>query len=307
VNREGPLAVAVADDQIHVGDRFAVAFERTLRVPVEGSDYPLPPGLGRFPIRDIPTLGLAIPLWQREALWLAFDGTDWKPNAVQVGVGGINAVSGERWTDRLAANPQNYVVTPHQLWLDGINAGAGTVRQFVAVPLGTALTVEGQLTGREDVVALQLRVFEPQPGRFPDEAPPPPEGPQAGRPLAGAIGVGAGGRIRQRIHPDHFGIDTWDPGSATEVTVHLVNSEQWEQATGEPPPPSPVDAATYTAAGLPWFERYDERHGDVAAPERLQRVRPFAEGNDTPVEIDPRQIRPVDPDADATGPASPQE
>jgi hypothetical protein len=38
--------------------------------------------------------GVFIPMYQREALWLAFGGAYWKPNAVKIGVGKINAVSG---------------------------------------------------------------------------------------------------------------------------------------------------------------------------------------------------------------------
>jgi hypothetical protein len=52
-----------------------------------------------------------------------------------------------------------------------MNTGAGTVRQFVAVPLGAGDTVEEQLTGAAYVGGIQLRVFEPKPGRF-DEVPP---------------------------------------------------------------------------------------------------------------------------------------
>src|SRR6266498_5380524 len=155
--------VSVREGQVRVGDRFAVAFQRTLRIPEDGRVYPLPPGLGRLPVAPVEELGDAapavseadsavfIPLYQREALWLAFEGADWKPNAVQVAVGGVNAVSGEPWEARLSDAPQNYLVCPNQPWLDGINAGDGFVRQFVALPLGSGATVEGRLTGREEV------------------------------------------------------------------------------------------------------------------------------------------------------------
>jgi hypothetical protein len=38
-------------DQLVVGD-VAVAFQRTLRIPERGV-HPLPPGLGRFPLRRV--------------------------------------------------------------------------------------------------------------------------------------------------------------------------------------------------------------------------------------------------------------
>jgi hypothetical protein len=44
------LKVTIDKDMITIGERFAVAFQRTLRIPDDGHGYPLPPGLGRFPI-----------------------------------------------------------------------------------------------------------------------------------------------------------------------------------------------------------------------------------------------------------------
>ena len=46
---------------------------------------------------------------------------------------------------------------PDQPWLDGINAGDGFIRQFVAVPLGLGATVEAQVTGDEVHGGVQLR------------------------------------------------------------------------------------------------------------------------------------------------------
>jgi hypothetical protein len=54
--------------------------------------------------------------------------------------------------------------------------------------------------------------------------------------------------------------------------VHIVNSQQFRELTGEEPPPTPVSAQTYAEHGLPWFELYDERRGDIPAAERLARV-----------------------------------
>jgi len=44
------LRVRVLDDAIRIGRHFAVSFQRTLRIPDDGGVYPLPPGLGRFPL-----------------------------------------------------------------------------------------------------------------------------------------------------------------------------------------------------------------------------------------------------------------
>jgi hypothetical protein len=101
------LTVAIENAAIRLGPHSAVSFHRTLRIPDDGLEYPLPPGLGTLPIfrvadyRDrLPASWQAvgggfIPLYQREALWLGFHGPDWRSQAVKVAVGGINALSGD--------------------------------------------------------------------------------------------------------------------------------------------------------------------------------------------------------------------
>nr|WP_235215905.1 hypothetical protein [Mycobacterium kyorinense] len=144
-------AVTVDRDQLRLGP-VGVSFQRTLRIPESGL-HPLPPGLGRFPLRrveDYPDTapaewlargGIMLPIYQREAVWLSFDADE--PAALQVGIGKVCAVSGNKWSEYLTRDPQNYVALPEQPWLDGINAGDGYIRQFVAVPLGCGATVEG--------------------------------------------------------------------------------------------------------------------------------------------------------------------
>ncbi len=320
------LIESLADTHIiRIGPRFAVSFQRTLRVPDTGRTYPLPPGLGAFPIYAAAPYGdvfpgnaagpastgrapiggasndragnvFFIPMYQREALWLGFRGASWHPNAVMIFAGGVNAISGAisgaisavapgrsaasasgeddlQGGHVLDDHPQNYIVTPLQPWLDGFNTGDGTVRQFVAMPLGLGYTMEAAITDRERYGRIHITVFEPKHGRFPDE--PPPEISPEKRPLAGMgggqfarMGLGAGGVMRQKIYPDPHGLDAWDPANYGEVTIHIVNSAQFREITGQDPPPTPVDAAVYTLHGLPWFELFDADKGDVprAAP-----------------------------------------
>ena len=239
-----------------------------------------------------------IPLRQGEALWLAFGGDDWHPNAAQVAVGGVNAVTGEDFAAGLSDDPQNYLVAPDQPWLDGIKTGDGEVRQFVAAPLGSGVTVEGQVTGNEARGGLQLRVFEAKEGRFPDKPPPGPDPDMMFLPMAMAagapMGVAAGGRMRQRIYPDKHGLDTWDTDRWGEVDVRIVNSEEFRALTGQDPPPTPVTAKVYTEHGLPWFELYDADSGDVAASETLGGVKSVGElTGDRPdaTDVDPKQVK----------------
>jgi hypothetical protein len=334
----------IRDDRVLFGPQLAVSFQRTLRVPEDSGTYPLPPGLGRFPLYRVEDFGrlpqsmrevggVFICMYQREAMWVGFEGTWWKPTAVKVGVGGANAVSGHPWDEVPRSHPQDYLVSPNQPWLDGINAGEGFVRQFVAMPLGEGYTVEGQITGAEEHGGIQLVAFDPKPGRFPDQPPPPEARPRPhvqSMPGADArMGLGAGGRIYQRLYPDPYGIETWDTEARTSVWVHILNSEQFQEATGLEPPPTPVDARAYTELGFPWFEVYDEGKGALEAPTGLAGISTVSEIDrrrgvpvdaEEPLQVDPSQVRSARPgprnrflegsdpseEADRDSPAAPQ-
>lgn len=116
--------------QVHPHARASIAFQRTLRIPDDNRDYPLPAGLGRFPLHavdafDVPPAwrasgGVFLPMYPSEALWIEL-GSSWPtyPMAIKIAAGKINAVAGEAWCDELGADPQDYVVIPEQPWLDG--------------------------------------------------------------------------------------------------------------------------------------------------------------------------------------------
>ncbi|MFF6996796.1 hypothetical protein ACFY93_17835 [Streptomyces sp. NPDC008313] len=317
-----------------------VRFIRTLRLPEKGT-HPLPPGLGEFPVRrveDHPDTvpaewrargGVMLPVYLREAMWLSFAGTT-EPAALQVGVGKVCAVSGEPWSSRLRRDPQNYVVLPRQPWLDGINSGKGTVRQFVAVPMGLGATVEGQVTGEEVWGGVQLQSFPlnatelaawreaerlrelersrmPRAaaygGAMPMSAPAPGAAPGApggirrrGR-AAPAMGLGVGGSMHQEVYRDERRLTDWAEEPSGRVFVHLVTPPEWRRITGEAPPPSPVDRAAYTRAGLPWFDYYDQDATDLAPTDTLGSVQPVGDwlGDDHEPwqQPSPHQVKPL--------------
>jgi len=299
---------------IHVGPHFTVQFERTLRIPDDANTYPLPPSLGAFPIyrvRDyadrVPEAwneygGVFIPMYQREALWLSFGGSDWCPSAVKVAAGHINAVTGKRMHKKLNRTQQNYLVTPDQPWLDGINAGKGYIRQFVAMPLGGGYTVEEQLTGKAEFGGLQMIVYAPKEGIFEEpvyELPCMEEQICAYAPSAPEMGLGAGGKMEQKIYPDEYGVDVWDTSNFGEVYVHIVNSQAFHYITGHKAPSTPISAETYTDYGLPWFRLYDECVRDIAPADTLAQVKTINEVDraaadegavEKPVELDEKQI-----------------
>jgi hypothetical protein len=314
--------VRIDGNTLRLPGGVAVRFIRTLRLPETGT-HPLPPGLGEFPVRRVADYadrvpgawrargGVMLPVYLREAMWLSFTGTR-EPAALQVGVGKVCAVSGKPWSDRLSRTPQNYVVLPRQPWLDGINSGKGTVRQFVAVPLGLGATVEGQVTGEEIWGGVQLQSFPlkddrlaawrererlraeraravPQAGygaAMPLAMPPAPGGvpapamaaaPAARRPRAAAMGLGVGGSMRQEVYQDDRPLSDWADEPAGRVFVHLVTPPEWRRITGEAPPPSPVDRAAYTSAGLPWYDYYDEDAQDLSPTDTLEAVKPVGD------------------------------
>ncbi|MGW1892699.1 hypothetical protein ACWCP6_21045 [Streptomyces sp. NPDC002004] len=347
----GNTAVRVDGNSLLLPGGVRVRFIRTLRLPETGT-HPLPPGLGEFPVRrvedhadTVPAAwrargGVMLPVYLREAMWLSFAGTV-DPAALQVGVGKVCAVSGKPWSDRLSRDPQNYVVLPRQPWLDGINSGKGTVRQFVAVPLGMGATVEGQVTGEETWGGVQLQSFPLSGGALAawreeqrraaeaarTAAPPPtagfgamapmsapagpvpppmaaaPAAPSGGVPrAAAAMGLGVGGSMRQEVYRDDRPASDWAAEPSGRVFVHLVTPPEWRRITGEAAPPSPVDRAAYTRAGLPWFDYYDADAADLPPTGTLGGVRPVGDwlGDDhepwqPPA---PHQVQPL---ADAPG------
>ena len=105
------LKVVADRNAIHFGSRCSISFQRTLRIPDDGQTYPLPPGLGIFDIHRVEDhkdrlppdwqkdQAVFIPMYQREAMWIGFRAAHWKPNAVQIAIGGIQKQP-SHWTPK---------------------------------------------------------------------------------------------------------------------------------------------------------------------------------------------------------------
>jgi hypothetical protein len=325
-------------NRVEIGERFAVSFQRTLRIPDDGRAYPLPPTLGVFPLRWVEDFhdrlppgwydpsgppAVFLPMAQREAMWLAFEAASWKPSAVKIGLGQINALTGSAWDEQLHADPQDYLVCPLQPWLDGVKTGPGVIRQFVAMPLGQGYSIEGQLSGQESAFSLQILVYDPLPGLFPDQPPPArPFEPVMGEPLSFAapseadqsLGLAAGGQIIQKVYPDPYGVQTWSQESPGRLRVFILNSRVYQQVTGQPPPASPISAKTYTEHGFPWFSLYDESLDDLAPAPGLSAVESVRQldqrqglspgPEETPPEIPDSQVHGIRPEDESRLPDS---
>lgn len=289
MTNHAPL-VRLLQDQL-VLDGVMVSFQRTLRIPEHGV-HALPPGLGRFPLRRVadypdtaPTSwlergGVMLPVYQREAMWLSFSAE--APSALKVGVGKVCAVSGNPWEDGLSQDPQNYLAVPLQPWLDGINSGDGTVRQFVAVRHGLGATVEAQVTGQETHGAVQLAVHTLTPEarrRWKEQERLRPDVDFmvcGAAPMSADMGIGAGGTMRQEIYDDERPVTDYNE-QGSRLFVHLCSAAQWRTITGEDPPTTPVSARAYSEAALPWFDYYDADAQDLPPSQALADVNPVGD------------------------------
>jgi hypothetical protein len=274
--------------EVHPGAVLSIDFQRTLRIPDDGKSYPLPPGLGRFPLRHVDDHaqtvpdgwiehgGVLLPMYQAEALWLYFhagmvhERLAAYPFAVKVATGKINAVSGAAWCDGIHRRPQDYLVTPGQPWLDGYCVRKGLIRQFVAMPLGAGYSAEEQLTGQAEHGGLQIMVYPMK--RVVFERRFPVRDQEESRtwglsrrflsplraPCGAAMGLAPGGLMRQEIYQDRFDLDDWDLTQRSRCFVHIANSLVWRAITGSTPPTPPPTAKEYQRAGLPWFDYYAE-------------------------------------------------
>ena len=281
------MAGQAEEEWVVLDDGLRLGIQRTLRVPETGGPYPLPPGLGRTRVLSADALGgdarldadAVVPLHPHEAIWLQFRGAPGDPRAVKLAVGRIDALTGQPWTLQLESDPQNYIVCPYQPWLDGFHTESGVVRQFVAVPLRTGESVEHQLTG-VDTGGITVACYRPDQPLEPMPRAPAGQGGQR------QLGVGAGGRIHQRVYPDPYGRDRWQPSPVSVKKIVLMDARDFSRRFNLVVPPSPIDAGTYTRFGLPWFEVYDEPRGDIPAPAAFTHLKPI----DTAVADDDRTV-----------------
>ena len=284
-------------EEVHPHAVCKVNFQRTLRIPDDEKEYPLPPGLGRFEIQHIDDLaarlpqvlvrrgGVVMPMWQSEAMWLNFSSRHTRadyPFAIKISAGKINAITGEPWQEPLQREPQDYLVLPRQPWLDGFCEKKGIIRQFVAAALGQGATVEEQITGQAVNGGLQIvacpmkrevyeklhqhingdvaRCLQPSPIH------------------ANSLDMGfaAGGKMRQELYTDPYGLDAWDQQHPSRCFITVLNAQSWQSITGTYPPTKPPTMADYAKSGMPWFDYYAADQKPLEGSSVLSRVKSFA-------------------------------
>lgn len=276
---------------VHKDAGVEVNFQRTLRLPDDGTEHALPPGLGKFPLRHLEDYdlgsnnhlksrgGLLMPMFQADALWLNFYSIPFDyPVALKIATGKICAVSGEEWVDRLNRDPQDYVVVPNQPWLDGYNVSKGVIRQFVAAPLGEGVTVEEQSAGRSDIGGIQIEAFPMKRQyyvrsvsarrRFEPRM-------NMNLQASSIMGLSAGGKMKQKIYEDPHKFEAWDLRRSERCFITIANAAQWMSITGEEPPLSPVSVEQYNIAGLPWFSYFDDDKKAIEGAKAIGKLESF--------------------------------
>ncbi len=291
--------------EVHEDAVLKIGFQRTLRIPDDNREHNLPPDLETFSLEHVDDHadrlpadwerhgGVFLPMHQAEAMWIHFTGS--YPMAVRVAAGKVNAVTGELWRDEMSRHPQDYLVVPDQLWLDGFCAETGLVRQFVAMPLEEGYTAEEQLTGEARHGGVQISVFPIKAPAYEAIKIPPnvllyPAGPYVSTDYD--MGLAPGGLMRQKVYEDRHGFDAWEKTVNSRCFVHILNSVQFLGVTGEEPPQKSPTAQEYTKAGLPWFDYYG---GDLEALKGAKglagldsvAVKRFKKGESAPPDNDP--------------------
>ncbi|KAF3915745.1 hypothetical protein ABW20_dc0100463 [Dactylellina cionopaga] len=251
-----PLSVALQDDTIVVDGRLGITFRRTIRVPDNDQISNLPPDMGKMSLINVSGIASRLP----------------GAMAVKGGLmvtmhGGINVVSGEPENENTATTLrrralvakgdliQDYVVVPGQRWLDGIAVAGGKVRQFVAAPLGSGLTIEGQLTNEELVGGLQFEIIATK--RLSTLVPSTMHLVLA---LSGGgpeLGIAAGGMIKQSILPDHIpksGRFQWVKDDILVFNVQMLDAIDYTRIIDGPKQAKPVSAQDYAASGGQFFD-----------------------------------------------------
>jgi len=249
--------------EVHPDAKLMVEFQRTLRIPDGEREFPLLPGLGRFPlfpVQDLVAQGKApwleqveamLPMYQSEAMWLSFQPSysvaheTFYPFAVKISAGSRDAVTGRTCSPALHRNPQDYLVLNQQSWLGGFSNGHGTVHQFVAVPFGNKeLGGDNQHNGNQG--RLQIEVFPLARQAFDLYFPSDSWKAHLSADTDRATGIGAEPREPhselepQRLNGHSFRHEDWDRDTRASYSLHLANSLQWCSMTGSPPPSPPL-------------------------------------------------------------------
>ena len=199
--------------------RGAIAVVRTARFP-------------RARALGWPRTAFLVQVPDGEALWIGLGASTAGPTAIRVRFDGLDGITGLPWEASLSKAPQNYVVWPHQFWIEGAYR-AGRLHERFAL-------------GAEPWRALELSLFPPRPGRTRAASRP------RTRPLVLHQAGGSGGTVVEpgALVSDRSGIRWVDVPYAT-VQVYVASPAVYADVTGLPPLPEVAEGDTYRGWRLP--------------------------------------------------------
>ena len=262
---------------------LSLNLHRTVRVQNNNETSNLPPSLGTFEAYKVSDFaescpkswdknGYFIAMHSQEAMWMGFQNCE--PVAIVVGAGSINAINGNKLDNKLEKD--GYLVCPPQPWLDGWKTDDGTVYQFIATEVGENKTIGEQLSETKNHAILvsvfkaknpeKLQSFrvhqtwgDSEAGDLDYEA--------FGGCCKGLVacsfgtemGLGKGGKIKQKIYEDPHGIEEWIEKPEKTISIYLINASEFSEITSQALPP-PVSAEQYNGV---WFGLEDKELKDV--------------------------------------------
>ncbi len=257
---------------------LTVKFQRTMRIPDGGQTYSLATNLGQLPLRSVDACSktalpswikkesVVLPLHRSEALWLWFSSR--YRFAVKIGVGKLDALTGEPWNSTLHRQPQNYLVVPEPWWSESDEV----LWHYLALPLGvgdsairlqvTPMSAESYYDNEflirtprsiheffSSIIFGGMILAQMEPGqreheRFELEF------------MEDKIQAALYQSVPQKIPEDSYDFTARGQTQNVHGIVHPCDSSAWRQITGTNPPHPPLTADDYRQAGIPWVESY---------------------------------------------------
>ncbi|KAJ6481744.1 hypothetical protein C8R45DRAFT_1215572 [Mycena sanguinolenta] len=132
---------------------------------------------------------------------------------------------------------------PMQVFVKGLDGKTHTIEVYSCDTVDSQLenghTLLDYRLKRESTIHLVLRV-------------------RGGGVLSDRMGIGAGGKITQKIYEDSISPVIYDEENPHRVFIHTVSTAAWEMITGVVCPITPITPELYSAHDYPWFDLYDE-------------------------------------------------
>ena len=262
-----------------------LTFYKTVRVRDNNEISNLPPNLGEFDVYKVADYENCPKNWDKEAYFIAMQDKEamWmgfqclEPISILIGTSDINALSGKKFENKLEKG--NYMTVPPQPWLDGWKGDDGSVYQFVATKTGENKTVGEQILKTTDH-SLIISVFKaknPKDLKFKNPSTKWGDSEAGNLEYAASnccrslccsdMGLGKGGKIKQKVYEDPYGVEAWQEKLEKSLKVYLINALEFSCITGME---LPVSAENYNGT---WYGLDDDNIKDLPGSEIFKNLK----------------------------------